>query len=130
MSELFSFFKEHGPTFVSTCADNEATIRPFGFIDLVDGKLVFATSAYGRCCRQLRANPRFEASAVDMSTYSWARISAEAKEVTGKAKEEIIAANPNLANFRGAENIFMFMAVEGTGAIMSLAGAPTKSFTL
>ena len=26
MSELFTFFKEHGPAFVSTCADNEATI--------------------------------------------------------------------------------------------------------
>ena len=130
MNELFTFFKEHGPAFVSTCADNEATIRPFGFIAQLDGKLVFATSVYGRCCRQLRANPRFEASAVDMSTYSWARISAVAREITGEKKEEIIAANPNLANFKGADNIFMFQAAEGEGAIMSLAGAPTKSFTL
>ena len=130
MSELYTFFKEHGPVFVSTCADNEATVRPFGFVDLVEGKIVFATSAYGRCCRQLRANPHFEASSVDMSTYSWARISAVAEEVTGEAKEAVIAANPNLANFKGAENIFMFKAAEGEGAIMSLAGAPTKNFTL
>lgn len=130
MNELFTFFKEHGPVFVSTCADNVATIRPFGFIAQQDGKLVFATSAYGRCCNQLRSNPRFEASAVDMSTYSWARISAVAREVTGEKKEEVIAANPNLANFKGADNIYMFQAAEGEGTILSLAGAPAKNFTL
>ena len=82
MTELFDFLKEHGPTFIATSADNEATIRPFGFVDLVDGKIVFATSAYGRCAKQLRANPRFEASAVDMKTYSWVRIAAAAQEIT------------------------------------------------
>lgn len=97
MNELFTFLKEHGPTFIATCADNDATIRPFGFVDLVDGKITFATSAYGRCAKQLKANPKFEASAVDMKTYSWLRISATAVEVTGEKKDAVIAANPNLA---------------------------------
>ena len=130
MTELFDFLKEHGPTFIATSADNEATIRPFGFVDLVDGKIVFATSAYGRCAKQLRANPRFEASAVDMKTYSWVRIAAAAQEITGETKDAVIANNPNLANFQGADNIYMFCAAEGEGSILSLAGAPTKTYTL
>lgn len=130
MNELFTFMKEHGPVFISTCEDNAATIRPFGFIDFVNGKLVFATATTGRCCKQLRTNPYFEAAVVDMSTYSWARIAAKAEEVTGEAKDAVIAANPNLAQFGGAENIFMFKAAEGIGAILSLAGAPAKNFEL
>ena len=130
MNELFTFMKEHGPVFISTCEDNVATIRPFGFLDFVDGKLIFVTTVFGRCCKQLKANPQFEASAVDTGTYTWARITATAEEVTGETKDAVIAANPNLAQFGGADNIFMFKAASGKGAIMSRAGAPTKDFEL
>lgn len=76
MDEVYNFLKEIAPTYYLATNDNgQARVRPFGTIDLYEGKLYIQTGKSKNVFQQLKADPRAEICAC--SGPEWVRITCE-----------------------------------------------------
>ena len=76
MQEVYEFLKAAGTYYLATTDGDQPRVRPFGTIDLFDGRLYIQTGKRKDVAGQLKANPRIEISA--MLEGRWIRLSAEA----------------------------------------------------
>ena len=76
MQEVYEFLKAAGTYYLATMDGDQPRVRPFGTIDLFDGKLYIQTGKRKDVASQLKANPKIEISA--MLDGRWIRLSAEA----------------------------------------------------
>ena len=76
MHEVYEFLKSAGTYYLATLEGNQPRVRPFGTIDLFDGRLYIQTGKRKSVADQLKANPGIELSA--MLGGRWIRLSAEA----------------------------------------------------
>ncbi len=63
MNEAYDFLKAAGTYFLATTENGEPRVRPFGTIDIWDGKLTIQTGLKKDVAKQMLANPRVEISA-------------------------------------------------------------------
>lgn len=116
MEKLLEYIQKNSPLYFATCADNEPTIRPYGFAGIFEGKLVFAASPIGRLNKQLHANPVMEASCTDREEGTFLRMSGKAAFIDDPEKRAaLVEAYPRLAMFQGHEVSFYFES--GTATI-------------
>ena len=76
MHEVYEFLKSAGTYYLATLEGNQPRVRPFGTIDLFDGRLYIQTGKRKSVADQLKANPNIELSA--MLNGRWIRLTAEA----------------------------------------------------
>ena len=76
MQEVYEFLKAAGTYYLATCEDGQPRVRPFGTVNLFDGRLYIQTGKVKAVSRQLHANPRIEICA--MHEGRWLRIEASA----------------------------------------------------
>ena len=76
MQEVYEFLKAADTYYLATMDGDQPRVRPFGTIDLFDGKLYIQTGKRKDVASQLKANPKIEISA--MLDGRWIRLSAEA----------------------------------------------------
>ena len=76
MHEVYEFLKSAGTYYLATLDGNQPRVRPFGTIDLFDGRLYIQTGKRKSVADQLKANPNIELSA--MLNGRWIRLTAEA----------------------------------------------------
>lgn len=76
MNEVYEFLKAAGTYFLATVDGDQPRVRPFGTIDLYDGRLYIQTGKSKDVANQLKANPRVELCA--MQGGKWIRVEAEA----------------------------------------------------
>ena len=76
MHEVYEFLKAAGTYYLATMDGDQPRVRPFGTIDLYDGRLFIQTSKSKDVANQLKANPKIEISA--MHAGRWIRLEAEA----------------------------------------------------
>lgn len=76
MQEVYEFLKAAGTYYLATMDGDQPRVRPFGTIDLFDGRLYIQTGKRKPVADQLKANPKIEISA--MLDGRWIRLSAEA----------------------------------------------------
>ena len=76
MHEVYEFLKSAGVYYLSTVDGDQPRVRPFGTIDLYDGRLYIQTGKSKDVANQLKANPKIEISA--MHAGRWIRLEAEA----------------------------------------------------
>ena len=76
MQEVYEFLKAAGTYYLATMDGEQPRVRPFGTIDLFDGRLYIQTGKRKDVANQLKANPKIEISA--MLEGRWIRLSAEA----------------------------------------------------
>ena len=76
MHEVYEFLKSAGTYYLATLEGSQPRVRPFGTIDLYDGRLYIQTGKRKSVADQLKANPNIELSA--MLNGRWIRLSAEA----------------------------------------------------
>lgn len=74
MKELYDFLKNAGTYYLATVQGNQPRVRPFGTIDLYDGKLYIQTGKKKDVSKQMKANPKIEISA--MLDGKWIRVEA------------------------------------------------------
>ena len=77
MERVCNFLKEAGAYYLATVEGNQPRVRPFGTVDLFEGKLYFQTGKVKAVANQLKANPNVELSAMSQDG-RWIRIAAEA----------------------------------------------------
>lgn len=76
MQAVYEFIKSAGTYYLATMDGDQPRVRPFGTIDVFDGKLYIQTGKRKDVASQLKANPKIEISA--MLDGRWIRLAAEA----------------------------------------------------
>ncbi|MGN1007645.1 MAG: pyridoxamine 5'-phosphate oxidase family protein [Butyricicoccus sp.] len=76
MQEVYEFLKKCGTYYLGTVVGDQPHVRPFGTIDLFEGKLYIQTGKVKKVAEQMQANPKVELCAFDGQT--WLRIAATA----------------------------------------------------
>ena len=95
MHEVYEFLKSAGTYYLATLEGNQPRVRPFGTIDLFDGRLYIQTGKVKPTSRQLMANPKAEISAFHNGT--WIRVAGELIEDDRvEARKSMLDAYPNL----------------------------------
>ena len=122
MQEVYEFLKKCGTYYLGTVDGDQPRVRPFGTIDLFDGRLTIQTGKIKDVSRQMIRNPKIELCAFDGER--WLRIAATAVEDSRiEAQEHMLAAYPSLQG--------MYQAVDGNTQIFALTQvtATFSSFT-
>ena len=64
MKRVYDFLKEAKVYYLATIDGDQARVRPFGTIDLFDGKLYIMTKNQKKVSDQMKANPKVEITAM------------------------------------------------------------------
>jgi len=95
MKTVFDFLKKTGTYYLATVDGDQPRVRPFGTINLFDGKLYIQSGKSKEVAKQIKANPKIELSAFDGKT--WIRVAATlAEDNRAEAQESLLAAYPQL----------------------------------
>ena len=95
MEKTVKFLNEAGVFFVSTINGNKPEVRPFGALNVYDGKLYLITSNEKDVFKQIEKNNNVAISAVCGN--KWIRINTKlVKDERVAAKKAMLDANPNL----------------------------------
>ena len=65
MQEIYDFLKKCGTYYLATVEGNQPRVRPFGTIDLFDGRLTIQTGKVKDVSKQIQQNPKVEICAFD-----------------------------------------------------------------
>ena len=76
MNEVYEFLKKCGVYYLATAEGDQPRVRPFGTVDLFEGKLYIQTGKVKPVAHQLKANPKVEISG--MADGKWIRVAGEA----------------------------------------------------
>ena len=96
MKEVYTFLKQCGVYYLATVEGDQPRVRPFGTIDLFEGKLYIQTGKVKAVARQMKENSRVELSAMNPDG-RWIRIAAEAVlDDNVEAQTHMLNAYPNL----------------------------------
>ena len=125
MEEVLAFLRKCGTYYLATVEGSQARVRPFGTIDLFDGRLTIQTGRKKDVSRQILANPRVELCAFDGER--WLRLAATAVEDPRiEAQAHMLEAYPSLqAMYQpGDGNTQIFALTEVTATFSSFTEAP------
>lgn len=129
MQEVYDFLKKCGTYYLATVEGNQARVRPFGTMDLFEGKLYFQTGRSKAVSAQLHVNPRVELCAFDGS--SWLRLAATAvPDERIEPQIHMLDAHPSLKAIYqpGDGNTEVFYLKDATATFSSFT-APSKVIT-
>jgi uncharacterized pyridoxamine 5'-phosphate oxidase family protein len=97
MKTVFDFLKKVNTYYLATVDGDQPRVRPFGTINIFDGKLYIQSGKKKEVAKQIKANPKVELSAFDGET--WIRVSGTLVEDNrAEAQESLLEAYPNLRN--------------------------------
>ncbi len=95
MQRVYDFLKEAQTYFLATCEGDQPRVRPFGTVDVFDGKLCIQTGKVKPVSKQLHANPKAEICAFVNGT--WIRVSGEMAVLDSReARKHMLDAYPEL----------------------------------
>lgn len=111
MQRVYDFLKKTGTYYLATCDDGQARVRPFGTIDLFNGRLYIQTGARKEVSRQIKRNPRVELCAFDGGC--WLRLSGTLElDDDRKARVHMLESYPELKSMYdpddGNTEVFFF----------------------
>ena len=72
MESVYKFLKEAGTYYLATVEGDQPRVRPFGTIDLFEGRLYIQTGKVKEVSKQIQANPKVEVCAFLNGT--WLRV--------------------------------------------------------
>ncbi len=95
MNEVFDFLKKCGTYYLATVEGDQPRVRPFGTIDLYEGKLYIQTGKVKPVSHQLQENPKAEICA--FAGGQWIRIQCKLiRDDRTEPKVHMLEAYPNL----------------------------------
>jgi uncharacterized pyridoxamine 5'-phosphate oxidase family protein len=103
MQEVYDFLKKCQIYYLATVEGNQPRVRPFGTIDIFEGKLYIQTGKEKSVSKQIGINPKVEICAMDGG--AWLRLQAEAVEDNRReAKQHMLDAYPTLRDRYSADD--------------------------
>lgn len=119
MQEVYDFLKATKTYYLATVEGNQPRVRPFGTIDLFEGKLYIQSGKKKNVVKQIMANNKVEICA--FNGQQWLRISAElVPDERLEAQKHMLAAYPELAH--------MYQPGDGNNVVLYLKNA-TATFS-
>ncbi|MBD5094345.1 MAG: pyridoxamine 5'-phosphate oxidase family protein [Subdoligranulum sp.] len=95
MQEVFDFLKQCGTYYLATTEGDQPRVRPFGTVDIFEGKLYIQTGKVKDVSKQIQQNPKVELCAFGKG--KWLRVSGRlVRDDRIEAKEHMLAAYPSL----------------------------------
>ena len=120
MQTVHDFLKKAGIYYLATLDGNQPRVRPFGTINLFEGKLYIQTGKKKDVAKQITANPQVEMSAFDGTT--WIRIACTLVEDNRtEAQQSMLDAYPSI---RG-----MYAVNDGNNVVYYLKDVTATFFT-
>ena len=95
MERVYQFLKDAGVYYLATVEGNQPRVRPFGTVNIFDGKLYIQTGKVKPVSQQLATNPKVELCA--FTEGAWIRVTCELVEDDRfEARKSMLDAYPNL----------------------------------
>ena len=103
MEEVFEFLKKCQTFYLATVEGNQPRVRPFGAVNIFEGKLYIQTGKSKNVSKQMQINPNIEISG--MADGKWIRLEAKVvRDDRREAKESMLDANPMLKSMYSADD--------------------------
>lgn len=125
MERVYDFLKKCGTYYLATVEDGQPRVRPFGTIDLFEGRLYIQTGKSKKVSEQMKKNPAIEICGMDEG--KWIRVSAKAVlDERLEAQKHMLDAYPSLLKLYqpGDGNTEVFYLKDGTAQICSFTEPP------
>ena len=126
MNEVYEFLKKAGTYYIATTEGDQPRVRPFGTVDVFEGKLYIQTGLKKPVAQQIMKNPKIELCA--FCEGKWIRVTAVAKlDERVEAQKHMLDNYPELqAMYQpGDGNTAVFRLESGTAEICSFT-APAE----
>ena len=103
MEETYEFLKQCGTFFIATEEGNQPRVRPFGVVNIFEGKLYIQTGKRKNVSKQMQTNPNVEICAY--MDGKWIRLEGKVvRDDRREAKASMLDANPILKNMYSADD--------------------------
>ena len=103
MQEVYEFLKAAGTYYLATVEGDQPRVRPFGTVDLFEGRLYIQTGKVKAVSKQLQANPKAEICAFKDGV--WLRVAGELiRDDRLEAKKHMLEQYPDLQAMYSAED--------------------------
>jgi len=127
LKEVFDFIKKCGTYYLATVEGNQPRVRPFGTIDIFEGKLYIQTGKVKPVSKQLKENPKAELCCFDGESGTWLRLAGElVNDDRVEAKKHMLDNYPDLRNMynENDDNSQVLYFKNSTATFSSFGGAP------
>ncbi|MBU5304980.1 pyridoxamine 5'-phosphate oxidase family protein [Eubacterium callanderi] len=125
MQKVYDFLKKCNTYYLATTDGDQPRVRPFGTIDLFEGKLYIQTGKVKDVSKEILKNPKIEICAFDGQ--KWLRVQAIAVEDDRvEARQHMLDGYPELQNMYSAtdDNTQVFYLKDATATFSSFTEAP------
>ena len=125
MERVVKFLKEAGTYYLATVDGDKARVRPFGTVNVFEGKLYIQTGKSKDVSKQIHANPNVEICA--FMNGDWLRVSGQLIEDDNReARKSMLDAYPNLRGMYSEDdgNTEVFYLKDATVTFSSFTKAP------
>ena len=125
MKRVFDFLKQAQTYYLATVEGDQPRVRPFGTIDLFEGKLYIQTGKSKEVSKQIRANPKVELCA--FMEGKWLRLAGIlVRDERVEAKKHMLDQYPELQAMYSAEdeNTEVLYFENATATFASFTEAP------
>lgn len=125
MERVAEFLKKAETYYLATAEGDQPRVRPFGTVNLFDGKLYIQTGKVKDVSKQIHANPKVELCAFRDGT--WLRVAGELVEDDRlEARQSMLDAYPELQSMYKADdgNTEVFYLKNATATFSSFTAAP------
>ncbi len=103
MNEVYEFLKSCGTYYLATAEGDQPRVRPFGTVEIFEGRLYIQTGKVKDVSKQIQANPKVEICA--FRDGRWLRISGKLiRDDRIEAKKHMLDAYPALKGMYSAED--------------------------
>ncbi|MBR6511982.1 MAG: pyridoxamine 5'-phosphate oxidase family protein [Clostridia bacterium] len=127
MEKVYEFIKACKIYYLATIDGDQARVRPFGTIDMFEGKLYIQTGKVKDVSKQIHANPKVEISCFNGE--KWLRLAGTLVEDERiEAKEHMLDSYPDLKAMYSADdgNTEVFYFKDAKATISSFTEAPEE----
>ena len=103
MQEVYDFLKSCNTYYLATVEGEQPRVRPFGTVDIFEGKLYIQTGKVKDVSKEMQANPKVEICA--FNSEKWIRVAGEVvRDDRVEAKEHMLDSYPNLKTLYRADD--------------------------
>lgn len=119
MERVYEFLNKSKPYYLATVDGDQPHVRPFGTVDLFEGKLYFQTGKEKNVAKQLKKNAKIEISSA--ADGAWIRITAQAVlDERLEPQQHMLDTHPNLKD--------RYKAGDGNNEVYYLENATAQIF--
>lgn len=125
MQRVYDFLKKAGTYYLATMDGEQPRIRPFGTVDLFEGRIYIQTGKSKSVSKQMQINPKIEICAMDGD--KWIRVEATVvRDERVEAKRHMLDNYPSLQAMYSPEddNTEVLYLKDATAVISSFSEEP------